>query len=88
MSTTDADKRFLISFCVCSLLLSLSLVSLGVYVDPRGIFGTNRYPVIVATSRFEKQLLLEAADPKPQALILGSSHCMRFRPQVVENATG
>jgi len=44
--------------------------------------------VIVATSRFEKQLLLEAADPKPQALILGSSHCMRFRPAVVENATG
>ena len=88
METREANRKFLITFFVCFFLLLLSLIALHVYVDPRGIFGTNKYPVIVATARIEKQLLLEATDPKPKALILGSSHCMRFSPEVVENATG
>ncbi|MCU0915860.1 MAG: hypothetical protein MUC88_15055 [Planctomycetes bacterium] len=88
MNTTAADKRFLGCFGACSLFLSLSLVALGVHVDPRGTFGTSKYPVLVATCRVEKLMLLTAAHPKPQALILGSSHCMRLCPAVVEKATG
>jgi hypothetical protein len=68
--------------------MALFLITLNVYVDPRGIFGTNKYPVIVATARIEKLLLLKRSNTKPEALIFGSSHCMRFSPSVVENATG
>lgn len=84
----DPNKVFLISFFVCATALSSSLIALGVSVDPRGVFGTNEYPVIVATSRTEKLLLLEATNPRPEALILGNSHCMRFSPEVVEKTTG
>ena len=84
----DSNKVFLISFSVCVTALSSSLVALSVCVDPRGVFGTNEYPVIVATSRTEKLLLLEATNPRPEALILGNSHCMRFSPEVVEKTTG
>lgn len=66
----------------------LFLIALNVFIDPRGIFGTNKYPVIVATARIEKQLHLESMNPRPKILILGSSHCMRFSPEVVEDATG
>ncbi|UCC97013.1 MAG: hypothetical protein JSW66_14350 [Phycisphaerales bacterium] len=84
----DSNRLFLISFSVCVTVLSSSLVALSVYVDPRAVFGTGKYPVIVATARTEKLLLLESSHPKPEALILGNSHCMRFAPEVVEEATG
>jgi len=84
----DSNKVFLILFSVCVAALSSSLITLSVYVDPRGVFGTNKYPVVVATARTEKLLFLESSNPKPEALILGSSHCMRFSPTVVEEATG
>ena len=88
MENRQTYKKFLITFFVSFLLLLLAAIALNVYVDPRGIFGTNKFPVVVATARIEKQMLLVAANPKPKALILGSSHCMRFSPEVIENATG
>lgn len=84
----DPNKVFLISFFVCTTALSSSFIALSVWVDPRGVFGSNQYPIIVATAHAEKILSLESSKPKPEALILGSSHCMRFSPDVVEKATG
>lgn len=88
MENREASRKFLITFFICFFLLLLTLIAMNIYVDPRCIFGTDKYPVVVATARIEKQFLLEAANPKPKALILGSSHCMRFSPKVVESATG
>ena len=66
--------------------LSGGLLSAGVIVDPHGLFGTGRYPVLVATSRSEKVASLATASP-PQALIFGSSIMMRVDPAVVERLT-
>jgi len=84
----NSNKVFLIAFTSSVAVFSSSLVALSVRVDPRGVFCTKKYPVVVATARTEKLLLLESSNPKPEALILGSSHCMRFSPKVVEKATG
>ena len=79
---------FLILFLCSFALMTSSILALNVLVDPRGIFGAQLYPVLVVTGRAEKCDLLKTADPKPEALILGSSHSMRFSPKKVEELTG
>ena len=84
--TTTSHARFLSAFVALTLALSGGLLSAGVIVDPHGLFGTGRYPVLVATSRSEKVASLATASP-PQALIFGSSIMMRVDPAVVERLT-
>lgn len=80
--------RFLATFLAVSLVLSCGVLAANVVVDPHGIFGSGRFPVLVATSRSEKLARLERTEPPPQALILGSSIMMRFDPAVLERLTG
>src|SRR4030042_774651 len=84
----NTNLRFMILFLSSFLFFLLLLLSANIYVDPRGVFGTGKYPVITATSRTEKIILLKAMEPKPEALIFGSSHCMRYSPKYVEDITG
>ncbi|OQA03678.1 MAG: hypothetical protein BWY69_00316 [Planctomycetes bacterium ADurb.Bin401] len=80
--------KFIFVFLSSFLFFLFFLLSINIYIDPRGIFGTGKYPILVATARTEKILLLKSVEQKPQALIFGSSHCMRYSPKYVENVTG
>ena len=77
-------KIFTLSF----LAFSITILVINIYVDPRGVFGTGKYPVLVATARAEKAALLESFNPRPQVLIMGSSHTMRYSPEIVYNLLG
>ena len=73
-------KQFV--FTVLSLLLMA--FCLNIFIDPRGEFGTGFLPVVVvATARSEKIQYLKEFDPKPNAFIMGSSRCMRYSPDVL-----
>ena len=81
-------RRFLLVFAAASVAIFGILLGLNVHVDPHGIFGTGRFPVLTATSRTEKLARLEALSPAPEALILGSSTMMRVDPAVLERLSG
>ncbi|EKD26709.1 MAG: hypothetical protein ACD_79C01052G0004 [uncultured bacterium] len=76
-------KSFIISFM---LFISVIFICM-LYIDPRGVFGTNKFPIVVATTRGEKMSLLKQMKEKPEILIFGNSHCMRFDPKVVQSFT-
>lgn len=86
--TRRSGARFLLAFAGLTAIALGALLAINVRVDPHGIFGTGRYPVLVATSRTEKLARLEALPAPPQALIMGSSTMMRVDPGVLARLTG
>ena len=86
--TRRSGARFLLAFAGLTAVALGALLAVNVHVDPHGIFGSGRYPVLVATSRTEKLARLEALPSPPQALIMGSSTMMRIDPAVLERLTG
>lgn len=73
------------------LLLALQLgavAGMNYLVNPRGMYATTLLRPVVANVRAEKAYLLMHMQPKPQALILGSSRVMKIAPATVERLTG
>jgi len=70
-------------------LMPLILIGLLNYiVDPYGIYGTGLFKPLELNSYTEKAILLREFDPKPEALIIGSSRVGQVDPIVVEELTG
>jgi len=72
------------------LLLALQLgvvATMNYLVNPRGMHSTTLLRPVVANVRAEKAYLLKHMQPKPQALILGSSRVMKIAPATVERLT-
>jgi hypothetical protein len=84
----NKQRRFIIVLIISVIFFSLLLISANIYIDPRGIFGTGEYPVLVATARVQKSSLLKSFNTKPKILIMGSSHCMRYSPEVIHRILG
>jgi hypothetical protein len=70
-------------------LMSLYLAA-AMIVDPRGIFGTKRFPDLVMDARAEKMASFArySMKHKVDGLILGSSRSMMLSPQALSSATG
>ncbi len=71
------------------LALQLGAVAgMNYLVNPRGMYSTALLRPVVANVRAEKAYLLKHMQPKPRALILGSSRVMKIAPATVERLTG
>ncbi len=62
--------------------------AVAVLVDPFRVFGTGRIPTEIVNERVIKPELFLAADPPPQAIVLGSSRVYKVDPRCVTELTG
>ena len=83
-----AWRRFVLRFLALLLGLLATIGLLNLLVDPEGIYGSHLLPPVTWNTRAAKAELLAAADPKPEALVFGSSRLMTIPPADVERATG
>lgn len=84
----EAWSRFLRRFLFLLGLQLGAVAGLNFLVNPQGIYRAALLPPVVADLRAEKAYLLQHTQPKPQALILGSSRVMKIAPRTVERLTG
>lgn len=84
----NPDLKFVAVFLLAVAGFSCSVFTLAVIVDPYNIFGLNIFRPILLTNRSEKMRLLQNAQIKPEAIILGSSRVFKMDPVKVEKITG
>lgn len=82
--------RFLALFLATAAGLAVLYAGIARFVDPRGEFGSGRFPVVESDARAEKMRLFRAyaAEGEPKGLILGSSRAMKVHPRTLERVTG
>ncbi len=64
------------------------IAALNFLVNPESIYPTNLLPAVTWNTRPAKAEMMDRAQPRPQALILGSSRIMKLDPALVERLTG
>ena len=71
-------------------LVSLVLFSaiMNVIVDPFAIYGTGVFDALEFNRYQYKYLLLKDFEPKPEALVIGSSRVTFMDPEIIEEITG
>ncbi len=77
-------QRFLIVLVAVVAAIGL----LNFLVNPEGIYATRLLPPVTWNTRPAKAELLVRDNPKPEALLLGSSRLMTIPPSEVERLTG
>ncbi len=77
-------RRFL--WTLCAVLVFVAL--LNFLVNPESIYPLELLPPLTWNTRPAKARMMEQAQPRPQALILGSSRIMKIEPALVERLTG
>src|SRR3954465_808069 len=70
-------RRFLA--LLVGLLAAIGL--LNYLVNPEGIYAPKRVPPVTWNVRAQKADLLSKAEPKPEALLFGSSRLMTIQPE-------
>lgn len=85
---TNPELKFLATFLLATIGFAVAVFTLAILVDPYNIFGINIVRPILLTNRTEKLELLAAADPKPEAIILGSSRVFKMDTRRIERLTG
>ncbi len=81
-------RGFALRFLVLLLALLGAIALLNYLVNPESIYATALLPPLTWNTRPEKAALMDAAQPRPQALILGSSRVMKLDPGQVQRITG
>ncbi len=84
----ESWTRFVRVFLLLLALQLATVAGMNYLVNPRGMYATALLRPVVANVRAEKAYLLQHMQPKPQALILGSSRVMKIAPATVERLTG
>jgi hypothetical protein len=85
----EAGWKVFVRRFVALLVALVALVgALNFLVNPEGIYPPRLLPPVTWNTRPAKAELLAAADPKPEALLLGSSRLMTISPKEVERVTG
>lgn len=84
----NPELKFLAAFLFTTIGFMAVIFALAIIVDPYNIFGLNIVRPILLTNRTEKLELLAAADPKPEAIILGSSRVFKMDTRRIERLTG
>lgn len=82
------ETKFIIVFLSASGLFLAGIIALSVWIDPRGLFGTNKFIPLVSTDRLTKLALLKNFKPNPDILILGASNVFKINPEKIKNLTG
>jgi len=77
-------RRFLWTLAAVLLLTAL----LNYFVNPESIYPTDLLPPLTWNTRPAKARMMDVAQPRPQALILGSSRIMKIDPALVQRLTG
>lgn len=83
-----AWRGFVRRFLALLLGALAAIAALNFLVDPQGMYATRLLPPLTWNTRPAKAELLARAQPKPEALLLGSSRLMTIAPNEVERATG
>lgn len=85
----DRLSRRFTRIVLAILILGLAATAtVALVVDPFEVFGTGRIPTSIVNDREVKPARFLAAQPAPQALILGSSRVWKLRPACVTELTG
>lgn len=79
---------FVFTFCASVIFFISFIFTLSVFVDPRGIFGTNLIKPVILTNRTEKLNVLGAKNPPPEIIIFGSSRVFEMDPLLVQKYSG
>jgi len=88
-AAAEAPWRGFVRRFLAMLLGLLVLVGAANYfVNPTGLHPPKLLPTVNWNVRATKTELLKNAQPKPRALIIGSSRAMKVRPALVEELTG
>lgn len=69
------------SILTCIILLNLA-------VNPKGLYPARLVPQLIVNDMKDKKHLFDAAEPRPKALVFGSSRSMMFRPALIKQLTG
>jgi hypothetical protein len=77
-------RRFLGTLAAALLFTAV----LNYLVNPESIYPIELLPPLTWNTRPAKARMMEQAQPRPQALILGSSRIMKLEPAMVERLTG
>jgi len=72
--------------CCVSIIAIVSIVN--VVVDPFGLYGTGIFPQFTFNRYSNLRNLFAKYEPKPEALIIGSSRVSCIDPDVVTELTG
>jgi hypothetical protein len=81
-------RSFVFHFLLAVTVTLCGIGTLNYLVNPEGLYDTHLVPQILWGSRPQKAALLKAAQPPPQALIMGSSRVMNLAPAEVQRLTG
>ena len=83
------DWRGFVRHFLALLIGVLVLIGLlNYFVNPTGLHAPKLLPTVNWNVRATKTELLQHAQPKPEALILGSSRAMKIQPALVQQLTG
>ena len=82
------DRRFLRVLLAVWLGLVAASVAAALLLDPIGAFGTGLVEPLVWHDADQKAALFLARQPRPQLLVLGSSHMMKVSPSALTRLTG
>ncbi len=85
---TRAWQSFVRPFLLIVVVALLGIASLNYCVNPEGLYDTQLVPQILWGVRPQKLVMLKSLEPKPEALIFGSSRVMNLWPAQVQAATG
>lgn len=95
ISTTEEPKKIDWNHkLIWILVLVPFFITLGIFavtnyiVDPFGLYGTGIYPPVTFSSYEHKLRLFREYEPKPRALVIGSSRVESINPEFVEELTG
>jgi hypothetical protein len=81
-------RGFVRRFLALLLGLLAFIGALNYLVNPEDIYAPHLMPPVTCNVRAQKADLLSKAQPKPEALMFGSSRLMTIEPQQVERLTG
>ncbi len=81
-------RPFVRAFALLFAMVLLGIAVTNFLVNPIGLYSTRLLPQVTWNTREIKPALLQKAEPKPQALVLGSSRSMKISPEDVEELTG
>src|SRR3989344_944855 len=79
--------KFIVIFLAATIGCLTTIIFLSVWVDPRGLFGTDKLKPLVSTIKPTKLELFNQYEPRPELIIFGSSRVYKMDPEKIEQWT-
>ena len=88
LHAAPGDRAFVRTVLLAWLGLSAAAAVVALLLDPLGTFGTGLAPPLLWRDRDEKAEAFLKYEPKPETVVVGSSHVMKLRPACLTELTG